>query len=121
KLLSAKATSPQQVDTQQATVGQYEGIVKDDQAAVDNRKLQLFYCRITAPSSGRIGLRRVDKGNLVQANEPNGLAVITQLEPIAVLFTVPQDEIFRVRKSNRENKTLVVDAYNRDLVTKLAT
>ena len=83
----------QQVDDQAATVGQYEGAVKVDQGAIDNAKLQLTYCRITAPISGRVGLRLVDVGNMVHANDQNGLLVITQVQPIAVLFTIPEDNL----------------------------
>ena len=75
------------------TIDQYEGAIKSDQAQIDNAKLQLTYSRITAPISGRIGLRLVDEGNMVQANDTNGLAVITQLQPIAVLFNIPQDDL----------------------------
>jgi multidrug efflux system membrane fusion protein len=121
RLVVARAAAQQQLDTQQATFGQMEGTVKSDQATVDNAKLQLVYCHITAPISGRIGLRRVDKGNLIQASDLNGLAVITQIQPIAVIFTVPQDDIFRVQQKNKTGEGLVVEAYNRDLETKLAT
>src|ERR1700674_3486254 len=83
----------QQVDTQNATVGQLEGAIRADQAQIDNEKLQLVYCKITAPLSGRVGLRLVDQGNMIHATDPNGLVVITQVQPIAVLFTLPEDSL----------------------------
>ena len=95
--------------------------LKSDQAQIDNAKLQLTYSRITAPISGRIGFRLVDEGNMVQANDSNGLAVITQLQPIAVLFSIPQDDLPSVLKRMQSGQKLVVEAYNRDLKQKLAT
>ncbi len=121
KLAAQKAVSPQQLDAQRATVGQFAGAVKADQAMIDNAKLQQIYCRIKAPISGRIGLRLVDKGNFVQASNPAGLAVITQLQPIAVIFTVTQDEILRVQQKSRSVEGLVVEAYDRDMKQRLAT
>src|SRR5207245_5014782 len=87
----AGSIAKQQVDTQEALVRQYEGTVKADQGQVDNVRLQLTYSRITAPISGRLGLRLVDAGNIVRAGDANGLVVITQLQPISVLFTITQD------------------------------
>jgi len=115
------SVTQQQIDTQAAQVGQYEGAVKIDQAQIDNAKLELSYCHITAPISGRIGLRLVDQGNMVHANDPNGLAVITQLQPIAVVFNIPQDDIPRVMKRMSSGAALAVEAYDRDLKVKLAT
>ncbi len=86
----------QQVDTQQAQVGQFQGAIKADQATIDNAKLQLVYARITAPISGRVGLRLVDIGNIVHASDTTGLLVITQLQPISVIFTLPQDQLPQV-------------------------
>lgn len=120
-LLSRDLISKQEFDAQLATVDQHEGAMKSDQAQIDNAKLQLTYSRITAPISGRIGLRLVDEGNMVQANDPNGLAVITQLQPIAVLFSIPQDDLLPVFKKMQARQKLVVEAYNRDLKQKLAT
>ena len=97
-LLPSGIISRQQIDSQQALANQLEGAVRADQAQVDNAKLQLSYCRITAPINGRIGLRLVDPGNMVHAADPNGLLVITQLEPIAVLFTLPEDNLPAVAK-----------------------
>ena len=120
-LIKQDAIPKQQVDTQIATVNQAEGAVKSDQGQVDNAKLQLVYSRITAPISGRIGLRLVDQGNIVHATDANGLAVITQLQPIAVLFNIPEDNLPKVLDKMRSGQPLVVDLYSRDLKTKLAT
>jgi multidrug efflux system membrane fusion protein len=120
-LLSRDLISKQEFDAQLAQIDQYEGALKSDQAQIDNAKLQLTYSRITAPISGRIGLRLVDEGNMVQANDSNGLAVITQLQPITVLFSIPQDDLPPVLKKIQAGQKLVVEAYNRDLKQKLAT
>jgi len=109
----------QQVDTQQAQVGQSEGAIKADQAVVDNAKLQLVYAHVTAPISGRIGLRLVDMGNIVHASDANGLLVITQLQPIAVIFSLPQDQLSQVM-SKLHGAQLNVEAFDRDDTTKLA-
>ena len=119
-LQSSGAMSQQQVDTQQATVDQLEGTVRNDQAAIDNAKLNLVYCHITAPVTGRIGLRQVDPGNIVHANDTNAMFVITQLQPIAVLFTLPEDNLQAVSRQMAKG-TLSVDAYGRDNQAKLAT
>lgn len=110
----------QQVDTQKATVGQLEGAIRADQAQIDNQKLQLVYCNITAPLAGRVGLRLVDQGNMVHATDPNGLVVITQVQPIATLFTLPEDSLQEVIQ-HMKNERLGVEAYSRDDQTKLAT
>ena len=110
----------QQVDTQNATVGQLEGAVRADQAQIDNQKLQLVYCRITAPLSGRVGLRLVDQGNMVHATDQTGLVVITQVQPIAVLFTLPEDSLQDVIQ-HMKSEQLGIEAYSRDDQTKLAT
>ncbi|HTC92279.1 MAG TPA: MdtA/MuxA family multidrug efflux RND transporter periplasmic adaptor subunit [Terriglobales bacterium] len=119
-LLPSGIIAQQQVDTQAALVDQLEGAVRSDQAQIDNAKLQLTYCHITAPISGRIGLRLVDPGNIVHASDANGLLVITQLEPIAVLFTLPEDNLPAVAQHLRQGP-LQVEAYSRDDQTKLAT
>ena len=119
-LQSSGAMSQQQVDTQQATVDQLDGTVRNDQATVDNAKLNLVYCHITAPVSGRIGLRLVDPGNIVHATDTNAMFVITQLQPIAVLFTLPEDNLQTVSRQMGKG-TLEVDAFSRDDQTKLAT
>lgn len=111
--------SKQQFDTQHATMDQLEGAVRADQALVDNAKLNLTYTRITAPVDGRIGLRLVDVGNMVHASDQNGLLVITRMQPINVLFTLPQDQLPAVVKQMKGG-TLPVDAYSRDDQTRIA-
>ncbi|HVO25579.1 MAG TPA: MdtA/MuxA family multidrug efflux RND transporter periplasmic adaptor subunit [Candidatus Margulisiibacteriota bacterium] len=120
-LLVHDLIAKQQVDDQAATVGQYEGAVKVDQAAIDNAKLQLTYARITAPISGRVGLRLVDAGNMVHANDQNGLLVITQVQPIAVLFTLPEDNLPAVLTKLHAGDRLPVEAFDRAGRTRLAT
>jgi multidrug efflux system membrane fusion protein len=122
KVLVEQDSAPrQQLDTQAALVRQYEGAVKVDQGMVDNAKLQLVYSRITAPISGTIGLRLVDPGNIVHATDTNGLAVITQLQPITVVFTIPEDSLPRVMKKLHAGERLTVEAYDREQRNKLAT
>jgi membrane fusion protein, multidrug efflux system len=111
----------QQVDTQQALVGQNLGAIKADQGAIDNAKLQIVYSHITAPITGRVGLRLVDMGNIVHAADTTGLLVITQLQPIAVIFALPQDQLSQVLSKLHSGTQLPVDAYDRDDVTKIAT
>ncbi len=111
--------SQQQFNSQQSLVGQLQGAISADHAAIENAKLQLVYAHITAPISGRIGLRLVDIGNIVHASDPNGLLVITQLHPIAVLFTLPEDYIPQVLQHMRQGP-LQVEAYSRDDRQKLA-
>jgi len=112
--------APQLLDTQAALVQKYEGLIKSDQAAVDNAALQLDFTRITAPISGRLGLRKVDVGNLLVANDPQGLVVITQTQPIAVLFTLAESDLPAVRQAMQGGKTVLVDAYDRADLLKLA-
>jgi membrane fusion protein, multidrug efflux system len=112
--------SKQQFDTQGSLEAQLDGAVRADQAQIDTVKLNLAYTRITAPVSGRIGLRQVDVGNMVHASDPNGLLVITQLQPIAVIFSLPQDNLQAVSQHMSKGK-LAVDAYSRDDQTKIAT
>ncbi len=111
----------QQLDTQQAQVGTYEGAIKADEATIDNAKLQITYSHITAPISGRVGLRLVDMGNIVHASDTNGLLVITQLQPIAVLFSLPQDQLPEVVAKMRTGRQLEVEAYDRDNSDKIAS
>jgi len=121
RLLSAQdSIAKQQVDTQQALVLQYEGAVKIDQGQIDNAKLQLVYCRITAPAGGRVGLRLVDPGNIVRATDTGGIVVITQLQPISVIFPIPEDSLPAVLRRHNAHETLVVDAYDREQKQKLA-
>jgi multidrug efflux system membrane fusion protein len=112
--------SQQQVDTQQATVDQLDGTVRNDQATVDNAKLNLVYCHITAPVSGRIGLRLVDPGNIVHASDTNPMLVITELQPITAVFTLPEDQLPSVAQHMHKGP-LQVEAYSRDDTTKLDT
>jgi multidrug efflux system membrane fusion protein len=122
RLLFNEGVIPQQqLDTQAALVGQFDGAIKSDQSQVDNAKLQLTYSRITAPITGRVGLRLVDPGNIVHATDPNGLLVITQLQPIAVLFSLPQDELPQVVAKLRAGVQLSAEAYDRDDTQKIAT
>jgi membrane fusion protein, multidrug efflux system len=118
-LFAQQAIPKQQLDTQLSTVAQSEATIKSDQAAIDNAKLQLVYSKITSPLTGRIGLRLVDQGNIIHATDVNGLVVITQLQPIAVIFNIAEDSLPEVRKK-MANGTLRVDAYDRDLKKKLA-
>jgi multidrug efflux system membrane fusion protein len=120
-LVEQDSITRQQFDTQKATVNQLEGAVKSDQGQVDSAKLNLIYSRITSPITGRVGLRLVDAGNMVHATDPNGLLVITQIQPISVLFTIPADQLSQVLPQMRAGKSLRVDAYDRDLKNKLAT
>ena len=120
-LFEQDSVARQQLDTQQSLVRQYEGTVKVDQAAIDNARLQLTYSRITAPISGRLGLRLVDPGNMVRAGDANGLVVITQLQPIAAVFTIPEDNLPPVMKKLRAGEKLAVDAYDRSDKVKLAS
>jgi len=119
-LLKDGVIPQQQLDTQKALVNQLEGSVRADQAQIDNQKLQIVYCRITAPISGRIGLRLIDPGNIVHAADQNPLLVITQVQPIAVIFTLPEDNLPTVARHMKDG-TLEVDAYSRDDQTKLAS
>jgi len=118
---SKNAIPKQQLDTQVATVHQYEGTVKFDQGQVDNSNLQLVYSHIAAPISGRVGLRLVDPGNIVHASDSNPLAVITQLQPITVLFSVAEDYLPEIQKQLANGQTLTVEAYDRTQQKKLAT
>ena len=118
---SKNAIPKQQLDTQVATVHQYEGIVKLDQGQIDNAKVQLGYCQITSPISGRVGLRLVDPGNIVHAADTTGMLVITQLQPITVLFSVAEDYLPQIRQQLRRGNRLTVDAFDRTQQTKLSS
>ena len=112
--------SKQQLDTQGSLVGQLNGAIQADQAAIDNAKLNLVYTHITAPIAGRVGLRLVDPGNIVHATDTTGLLLLTQMHPIAVIFTMPEDNLPTIAQHMRQG-TLKVDAYSRDDQTKLAS
>jgi multidrug efflux system membrane fusion protein len=120
-LFEQDSIAKQQVDTQAALVRQYEGAVTVDQSQIDNARLQLVYSRITAPISGRVGLRQLDPGNMVTGNETNGLVVIAQLQPITVVFSIPQDSVSAVMKRVQSGDKLPVEAWDRELKTRLAT
>ena len=120
-LFEQDSIAKQQLDTQASLVRQYEGAIKADQAQIDSAKLQLTYSRITAPISGRLGLRQVDPGNIVHASDANGIVVITQLQPVTVVFTLPEDNISEVMRKLHAGQKLTVDAYDRAGKTKLAS
>lgn len=113
KLGKEDSIAQQQVADQQFVVQQDRGTVKEDQAAIETAKLNLVYCHITAPITGRVGLRLVDPGNYVQTSSPTGLVVLAQTEPISVIFVLPEDAIQDVWGEVRSGKTLTVTAYNR--------
>jgi multidrug efflux system membrane fusion protein len=107
-------------DTQASLVRQYEGAVRSDKAQIDNARLQIEYSRITAPISGRVGLRQIDPGNMIHATDSSGLCVITQMSPISVIFTLPEDQLPAVRKRLHAGEKLPVTAYDRSMSEKLA-
>ena len=119
-LVKEQVIAQQQYDTQKSQVGQIEGQIGADKAQIENAQLQLNYTHITAPIPGIVGLRLVDVGNTIHASDPNGLVVITQVEPIAVIFTLPEDAIPSVVQRMRSGE-LDADAYTRDDQTKIAT
>jgi len=119
-LIPSGSIAQQQVDTQKSTVDQLEGQVRTDQAQIDNAKLQIVYCHITAPFDGRVGLRQVDPGNIIHASDTNPMLILTQLRPIAVIFTLTEDVLPTVSQ-HMSHGTLEVDAFSRDDQTKLAT
>jgi multidrug efflux system membrane fusion protein len=121
KLSEQDSISKQQVDSQRALVSQYEGMVKADEGAVANAQVNLSYCQITAPVAGRVGLRQIDQGNYVTPGDTNGIVILTQVKPISVIFTLPEDNIPQVVKEVRAGTTIPVDAYNRDNSVKLAS
>ena len=120
-LLAQDSISKQQVDTQEALVRQYQGAVQSDQGAIDSAKLQITYSRITAPITGRVGLRQVDPGNMVHASDSNGLVTITQVKPVTVIYPVPEDNVPRIFKRMQGGQDIAVDAYDRGGKNKLAT
>ena len=120
QLAAANAGSKQQADTQKSTVAQLEAQVRSDQAAIDNAGAMLGYTKVVAPISGRAGLRQVDTGNLIRSSDANGLVVITQLQPIAVWFSLPQQQVARVNAASAQS-TLAVDVFGNDGVTVVDT
>jgi multidrug efflux system membrane fusion protein len=119
-LFAQDSIARQQLDTQAALVRQYEGTLKADQAQIDSARLQLSYTRITAPIGGRLGLRLVDPGNMVHASDATGLVVITQLQPITVVFALPEDNLPGVLRKLAAGERLPVEAYDREQKRKLA-
>src|SRR3954469_5047921 len=120
QLAASNAGSKQQADTQRATVAQTEALVKSDQAAIDNAKAMLGYTKIVAPISGRAGLRQVDQGNIIHAADATGLVIITQLQPIAVQFSLPQQQIVRLNAASAKG-ALAVDVFGNEGVTVIDT
>ncbi|MDF0497663.1 efflux RND transporter periplasmic adaptor subunit [Bradyrhizobium yuanmingense] len=120
QLAASNAGSKQQADTQRALVAQTEALVKADQAAIDNAAATLSYTKIVAPISGRVGLRLVDQGNIIHASDTTGLVVITQLQPIAVWFSLPQQQIMRVNAAAAKGP-LAVDVFGNDGITVIDT
>jgi membrane fusion protein, multidrug efflux system len=120
QLAASNAGSKQQADTQRAVVAQQEALVNADQAAIDNAQATLGYTKIIAPLSGRAGLRQVDQGNIIHASDATGLVIITQLQPIAVQFSLPQQQIVRVNAASAKG-ALAVDVFGNDGVTVIDT
>jgi multidrug efflux system membrane fusion protein len=121
ELFAQNIISRQEFDTQQSLAGQYAGLVGNDQAAIDSASLNLAYCRITSPIDGRVGLRLVDSGNIVHAFDTQGLMVITQLQPVAVIFSIPEDDLPRVMKAIKVVSQFPVDAYDSGFKSQLAS
>ena len=119
-LVAQNSIAKQIRDTQASLVGQYEATLKADQAQIDAQKLNLTYCRIVSPVTGRVGLRQVDPGNYVQTSDATGIVVVTQLQPISVIFTLPEDNLPEVMKRVRAGAVLAVTAYDRTGSTELA-
>jgi multidrug efflux system membrane fusion protein len=119
-LVAQNSIAKQTRDTQTSLVAQYQATVQADQSQIDAQKLNLTYCRIVSPVTGRVGLRQVDPGNYVQTSDPNGIVVVTQLQPISVIFTLPEDNLPEVMKRVRAGATLAVTAYDRTGATELA-
>lgn len=120
RLIKQDSIDAKTAQDQQFMVKQLEGTVKSDEALVDNQKLQLLYCHITAPVDGRIGIRAVDKGNYIAAGQSGGLAVLTQMQPISVIFTVPQTQLPEVLEELHTKKVLPVEAWNSTNTVKIA-
>jgi multidrug efflux system membrane fusion protein len=120
-LYEAGVSSKETLDSEQSSYGQLAGTVKADQAAIESARVNLAYCRITSPITGRVGLRLVDPGNIVHAADTTGLLLVTQLKPIAVVFTLPEDQLPGVISKMRGRTPLTVQAYDRSDTTLLAT
>ena len=120
RLAETNSVTKQQADTQRATVAQLEAQIRSDQAAIDNARATLSYTAVTAPIDGRTGIRTIDEGNIVKASDPNGLVVVSQIQPIAVVFSVPQQQLFRINKAWAQGALPVeaLDSENRNAVDK---
>jgi multidrug efflux system membrane fusion protein len=119
-LAKQDSIAAQQVDTQEQLVHQYEGVVQTDQGQVDTARLNILYCHVSAPVGGRVGLRQIDEGNYAQVSDANGIVVITQTQPISVVFTLPEDNLQPILKQLHAGATLAVTAYDRSQTTQLA-
>lgn len=119
-LFDQKAIAQQLLAAQESSVAQYEGSIKSDRAQLETARLNQAYAHITAPVGGRVGLRQVDAGNMIRASDPNGVVTITQLQPITIVFTIPQDQLQPVLKKLNAGERLQVDAYDREQRVKLA-
>jgi membrane fusion protein, multidrug efflux system len=120
-LVAQEAVPEQQLATQRALVAQYEGTVENDQGTVDAAKVNVVYCHITSPITGIVGLRLVDPGNIVHASDSNGMIVITQIQPISVIFTVGEDQLPPILQKTRSGQKLTVEAWDRELKNKIAS
>lgn len=116
-----ETVSQQQIDTAKASVAEYEGAIKVDQGTIANAELQLSYCKITAPLTGKIGLRAVDEGNIVHASDSTGLATITQLQPIAVIFNLPEVNLPSVLSAAKDSQKVIADIFDASRTRKLAS
>jgi membrane fusion protein, multidrug efflux system len=121
KAVARNAIARQTLDDQEQVVEQYKGSVKNDEGQVDYQRVQLSYCHLTAPASGRVGLRLVDPGNTIFAGSSNALVVVTQLQPITVVFNVAEDNLSQVRSQILHRTALTVDAFDRSQLNKIAT
>ena len=119
-LAKQDSIAAQQVDTQEQLVHQYEGVVQTDQGVVDNARLNILYCHVSAPIGGRVGLRQIDEGNYAQVSDANGIVVITQTQPISVVFTLPEDNLQPILRQLHAGATLAVTAFDRSQTTQLA-
>jgi multidrug efflux system membrane fusion protein len=120
ELISQDSVAQQQVDTQRALVDQYIGAVASDEAQIKSAKVNLIYCHITSPVTGRVGLRQVDQGNYVTPGDANGIVVITELEPITAIFPIPEDNVTKVMQRLHDGATLLAEAYDRTNSAKIA-
>jgi multidrug efflux system membrane fusion protein len=121
KLSSQDSIAHQTLDTQLATVQQDEGIVQNDQGLVDSAQVNLAYCRIESPVDGQVGLRQVDEGNYIQPSDSNGIVIITQMQPISVIFTLPEDNVWQVTRRLHDGTALTIKAYDRTDTAEIAT